>query len=429
MKRLWAALFFQFAPQVMSFLIFTVIVRRYDVLEIAAYVYALNLFYLIMPGLNPAFDQIVQVRLKDKSQTAGAVLSSTALVVLAISVLFSIAAVVYLHLSASDLESSRTFWGFIPALIVTPFTVTVQLFRAMDDYSSQIRISIVNMLVGATARTILALMQADIALIALSFCIDPLVSCVYSAQRSLLRTGTISFSRPRASLLSELVRLAPLLVSHAFLAVMFVRAPTLMLAQTSSPGDFVKYGIALQFLAAMLSAGNSLFYVIGPSLAHLEIGSTDFMRLSRALFLLCSIVSVLFFVSNLVFAEFIAVHVFGPKAVGVGSIAAILSPIASMQTLMNFRNTLALRTRAFSRQLLALFLSFALLAAMMWLTVPPYAGVGAALSLSLVHVMCAYPMSLLVPAMRPLLPELLKCGLGLGGWRDLLDFVRRNTRG
>src|ERR1700682_1494787 len=118
MKRLWAALFFQFAPQVMSFLIFAVIVRRYDVYEVAAYVYALNLFYLIMPGLNPAFDQIVQVRLKDKSQTAGAVLSSTALVILAISVLFSIATVIYLHFGASDLESSRTFWGFIPALIV-----------------------------------------------------------------------------------------------------------------------------------------------------------------------------------------------------------------------------------------------------------------------------------------------------------------------
>ena len=111
MKRLWAALFFQFAPQVMSFLIFTVIVRRYDVPEIAAYVYALNLYFLIMPGLNPAFDQIVQVRLKDKSQTAGAVLSSTALVVLAISVLFSIATVVYLHFSASNLEFLKNLLG------------------------------------------------------------------------------------------------------------------------------------------------------------------------------------------------------------------------------------------------------------------------------------------------------------------------------
>jgi O-antigen/teichoic acid export membrane protein len=428
MKRLWVALFFQFAPQLTSFLIFTAIVRRYDVQEVASYVYALNLFFLIMPALNPAFEQIVQVRLKGDAQIAGAVLSSSALIIFLTSVLFSIATLAYVHLSAGSFNASRIFWGFIPALIITPFTIIIQLFRARDDYSSLIRIASTSIFVGATVRIILAFMKADVALIALSFCIEPLVTSLYSAKRSYALTGTISFSRPRPNFVIELVHLAPMLVGHAFLGVLFVRAPTLVLAQTSNASEFVSYGIALQFLAVMLSVGNSLFFIIGPPIAHMEIGSKEFLRLSRAIFLLCSILSVIFVASNYILSEFIALHIFGPKATGAGLVAASLSPIGPMQVLMNFRNTLALRTRSFPYHLLALFFSFAFLAMLMWLTVPEYAGLGAAISLSLAHVVCAYPASLAVPAMRPLLPELVKCGLGLGGWRDLLGLMTYMTR-
>jgi O-antigen/teichoic acid export membrane protein len=226
----------------------------------------------------------------------------------------------------------------------------------------------------------------------------------------------------------ELVHLTPMLVGHAFLGVLFVRAPTLVLAQTSGASELVTYGIALQFLAVMLSIGNSLFFIIGPPIAHLEIGSSEFMRLSRALFLLCSILSVVFVASNYILSEFIALHIFGPKASGAGLVATTLSLIGPMQVLMNHRNTLALRTYSFPYHLLALFLSFAFLAIMMWLTVPRYTGLGAAIALSLAHVVCAYPASLAIPAMRPLLPELVRCGLGLGGWRDLLGLMTHMTR-
>ena len=151
MKRVWVALFFQFAPQLVSFLIFTIIVRRYDVQQVASYVYALNMFYLILPALNPAFEQIVLVRLKD-SQSTGAVLSSSILVILLTSALFCTAALLYFHLSASGLDASRIFWGFLPALVVTPLSIVIQLLRVRDDYSSLMRISFTSLIVGASVR-------------------------------------------------------------------------------------------------------------------------------------------------------------------------------------------------------------------------------------------------------------------------------------
>jgi O-antigen/teichoic acid export membrane protein len=425
MKRLSVALFLQIAPQVASFLVFAIVVRRYDVREVALFVYTLNLYYLLLPALNPAYEQIVQVRLKDGSHTVGTVLSSSALVILAISVLLSIATVAYLWLSASDPEALRIFWGFLPALILTPSTVIFQLFRLRGDYSSLTWVTASSILVAVTVRALLVLAQADIVWLALAFGIDPLMTAMHSILRSYRQTHTTPFSVPRASLVKELVQLTPMLVGHALLGVLFLRGPTLILAQTSSAADLVKYGIALQFLAAMLSVSNSLFFVVGPSLAHLEIGSAEFMRLSRALFLLCSGLCVFFIISNLVLTEVIAVHIFGPKAVGAGLVAAALSPIGPMQLLMNYRNMLALRTREFPYQLFALLVSFAFMATMMWLLIPGYAGLGAAISLSLAHFVCGYPAALLVPAMRPLFRNLVRCGLGLAGWHDALGFARR----
>jgi hypothetical protein len=200
MKRLWVALFFQFAPQLTSFLIFTAIVRRYDVQDVASYVFTLNLFFLIMPALNPAFEQIVQVRLKGDTQTAGSVLSSSALIILLISVVFSIATLAYVHVSGGSLYASRIFWGFIPALIITPFTIIIQLFRARDDYSSLIRIASTSIFAGATVRIILALMKADVTLIALSFCIEPLVTSLYSnSEHTRLRARFPSLVHERIS--------------------------------------------------------------------------------------------------------------------------------------------------------------------------------------------------------------------------------------
>ena len=232
-------------------------------------------------------------------------------------------------------------------------------------------------------------------------------------------------SRPRPSVVKKIwCACAPMLVGYAFLGVLFVRGPTMALAQLSSPTELVRYGIALQFLAVMLSFGNALFFIIGPTIAHLEVGSEEFISMSKALFLLSSIVSVLFTVGNFIFAQLAAVLVFGPKALGIGLMATALSFVGPMQLLMNFRNILTLKTGGFQRQLLALFLSFAFLAVMLWLTVPRYEALGAAVSLSLAHVACAYVACLVVPPMRTLLPDLARCGIGLGGWRDLLKWAQ-----
>ena len=422
MKRLWVALFSQFAPQLVSFLIFTTIVRRYDVQEVAAYVYALNLFYIVMPALNPAFEQVVLVHLRNGGEGASAVLSSSTLVVCMISLLSSIAVILYLHLSEDSLHASTVFLAFVPALLVTPLTVVTQLLRVKDDYSSFLRALFLSIVVGASVRLLLAFTGSDLVFIALAFCIDPLVTFSYAAWRSYKLHGA-TLSRPKIPLMRELGRLAPMLVGYAFLGVLFVRAPTLVLARMSSATELVKYSVALQFLAVMLSIGNSLFFVVGPPISHFEVGSKELASLSRALFLLCSIMSIGFFAGTSLLAEGIAIHVFGPKAVGIGLMTAALSFVGPMQVIMNFRNMLTLKSRSFPRQLLALLLSFAFLGAMMTLTVPGYGGLGAAVSLTLAHIVCAYPASLVVPVMRSYLPDLLRCTLGFGGWRDLQRLV------
>jgi O-antigen/teichoic acid export membrane protein len=431
MKRLWVGAFFQFTPQLVSFVTFTIITRQYDVQNVASYVYALNLFYLIMPALVPAFEQFILVNIKgsaEKEENARSVFSSTALTVLIISVLSSIVATLYLHVTSNDPEVLPVFLAFVPALLISPFTVTVQAFRARDDYSSLFRIGTSSIIAGAAVRFFLASIRADIFFIALSFCIEPLVSAVYSVFRFHATAGVFVFSRPQFSMVKTLVGLTPMLTGCMFLVMLYARAPTLALAKTVAAPELVRYGIASQLLAALSAATMSLFFVVNPPLAHLDMRSKEFARLLRALFLLSTLIAVVYVVANFTLAEFFAVRVFGSKAVGIGALATILAPIGPLQMINTLRNTLALRANCFKQHILALFIGFIFLVGMLWFTIPKYGAEGAALSITLSTFICAYPASILVPVMRSWLFDLFRCGIGLGGWRDLLDLIRQHAR-
>ena len=426
MKRLWVGAFFQFTPQLASFVVFTIITRQYDVQDVAAYVYALNLFYLVMPALTPAFEQYILVNIKgapEKERNAGAVLSSTALAIIIISIPLVVGSILYLHATANAPEVIPIYLAFLPALLVFPLTVTVQAFRARDDYKSLFRIGSSNIVAGASVRLFLASTKADIIFIALSFCIEPLVSAIYSIVRFRTTVGRFVFSRPQFSLIWKVIRLTPMLAGYAFLVMLYVRAPTLVLAKTVAAPELVRYSIASQLLTAMWSVVSSLFFVVNPPLAHLDMDSKEFARLMRALFLLATLIAIAYFIGNFVLSEFVAVHVFGSKAIGVGVLATILAPAGSLQIITTLRTTLALRANCFKQHMLALFIGFLCLAGMLWLTVPAYGAKGAAISIAVSTFVCAYPCSLIVPVMRPWLLDLLKCGLGLGGWRDLWGLI------